>query len=145
MVVENGIPDHSADLPVKKFGSVNNMLLTDEDITQLDSECIVNAANNTLIGGGGVDGAIHRAAGPELLLENCYKNSLDVAYDNDIHEISFPAISTGVYGYPKTEAAEIAVKTVQEWMKEHGNYEIIVRFVCFGKADYNFYLETMNV
>lgn len=158
------------------------------DITTFGG-CIVNAANESLLGGSGVDGAIHWAAGPklleecrtlngcrtgeakitkgynlkahhvihtvgpiysfhknpELLLENCYKNSLKAACENDIHEISFPAISTGVYGYPKMEAAEIAVKTVLDWLKEHVDYEIIVRFVCFGEYDYHFYQKVMNI
>lgn len=145
--------------------------------------CIVNAANESLLGGGGVDGAIHRAAGPELLKEcrtlngcptgeakitkgyrlrashvihtvgpiyslhknpeallaGCYRNSLNVACENHIHEISFPAISTGVYGYPKKEAAEIAVRTVSDWLKEHEDYELLVRFVCFGQGDLEYY------
>lgn len=146
---------------------------------------IVNAANESLLGGGGVDGAIHRAAGPELLeecrtlhgcktgqakitkgynlkadyvihtvgpvysihrerealLEKCYKNCLNVALENQIHEISFPSISTGVYGYPKEEAAEIAVRTVKKWLSDHTEYEMLVRFVCFGRYDYSIYKE----
>ena len=131
------------------------------DITELDVDAIVNAANATLLGGGGVDGAIHRAAGPALLaacqalggcqpgeakltqgyrlparfvihtvgpvwtggkrgepqiLANCYRNSLQLAVQNRIKTIAFPAISCGAYGYPIREATQIAVETTREFL-----------------------------
>lgn len=147
------------------------------DITSLSVGAIVNAANKSLLGGGGVDGAIHRAAGPKLLAEcrtlhgcdtgeakitkgyslpakyvihtvgpiysgrkedavnlaNCYRNSLSLAKENDIHSIAFSAISTGVYGYPVEAATKIAVATVQQWLTENSEYSIDVIFCCFGK------------
>ena len=153
------------------------------DITKLDCDCIVNAANRSLLGGGGVDGAIHRAAGPELLAEcrtlhgcrtgeakitkgyrlkakyiihtvgpiyegtaqdavqlaDCYRNSLDLAQKNGIHSIAFPAISTGVYGYPLEDATEIAVDTVSNWLKEHPETEMQVIFCCFDARKTNVY------
>ena len=147
------------------------------DITkQTDVEAIVNAANNSLLGGGGVDGAIHRAAGRELLaecrtlngcetgeakitsayklpckyiihtvgpiyrggnsgepqlLENAYKNSMKLALQNKIRTIAFPSISTGVYSYPLEQAAEIAIKTVNDFYLEHQNEFDCIRFVLF--------------
>jgi O-acetyl-ADP-ribose deacetylase len=131
------------------------------DITKVDVDAVVNAANTMLLGGVGVDGAIHRAAGPELLAEcrtlggcrpgeakitpgyrlparfvihtvgpiwrggkhgepetlaNCYRNSLQVAVENEIKTIAFPAISCGAYGYPLQEAAQIALKTAREFL-----------------------------
>ena len=157
------------------------------DITKLNVDAIVNAANNSLLGGGGVDGAIHRAAGKELLAEcrtlcgcetgrakitkgynlpakyvihtvgpvysgssedpkllaSCYRNSLDLAKENDVHSIAFPAISTGVYGYPIREATEIAVGTVSEWIKKNG-YVISVIFSCFSDRDLDIYSKVME-
>ncbi len=153
------------------------------DITKLECDAIVNAANKTLLGGGGVDGAIHRAAGPGLLeecrtlggcktgeakitkgynlnakyvihtvgpiysdsptdpikLADCYRNSLELAKQNEIHSIAFPSISTGVYGYPLEEATEVVIKTVSKWMEDNEDYEMSVTFVCFGEKAYNLY------
>ena len=153
----------------------NQIQVVQGDISKLDCDGIVNAANRSLLGGGGVDGAIHRAAGPELLAEcrtlhgcrtgeakitkgyrlkakyiihtvgpiysgtaedaaqlaDCYRNSLDLAKEHDVHSIAFPAISTGVYGYPLEDATEIAVKTVAQWREAHADYAMQVIFCCF--------------
>lgn len=153
----------------------NQIQVVQGDITKLDCDCIVNAANRSLLGGGGVDGAIHRAAGPELLAEcrtlhgcrtgeakitkgyrlrakyiihtvgpiysgtaedatqlaDCYRNSLNLAKEHELHSIAFPAISTGVYGYPLEDATEIAVKTVAQWLEAHADYAMQVIFCCF--------------
>ena len=153
----------------------NQIQVVQGDITKLDCDCIVNAANRSLLGGGGVDGAIHRAAGPELLAEcrtlhgcrtgeakitkgyrlkakyiihtvgpiysgtaedaaqlaDCYRNSLNLAKEHDVHSIALPAISTGVYGYPLEDATEIAVKTVAQWLGDHADYAMQVIFCCF--------------
>ena len=157
------------------------------DITRLDVDCIVNAANKSLLGDGGVDGAIHRAAGPELLAEcrtlhgcetgeakltkgsrlkaryvihtvgpvyagtprdgellaSCYRNSLDLARTYDIHTIAFPAISTGVYGYPPEEAVPIAVETVTSWLEENRDYPLAVTMSCFNERIYRLYQEAI--
>ena len=153
----------------------NQIHVEQGDITKLDCDGIVNAANRSLLGGGGVDGAIHRAAGPELLAEcrtlhgcrtgeakitkgyrlrakyiihtvgpiysgtaedaaqlaDCYRNSLNLAKEHDVHSIAFPAISTGVYGYPLEDATEIAAKTVAQWLEDHADYAMQVIFCCF--------------
>lgn len=157
------------------------------DITKLAVDAIVNAANNSLLGGGGVDGAIHRAAGPELLeynrklggcetgkakitpgfrlpakyiihtvgpvwrggnndedklLTNCYENSLKLAVENNIKTIAFPAISTGVYGFPLERATRIAVETVKIFLKNDSSIEKVI-FVCFDEKTYEVYKNSL--
>ena len=156
------------------------------DITKLEVDAIVNAANCSLLGGGGVDGAIHRAAGPEFLraciplngcktgqakitpgfrlpakfvihtpgpiyndgrhgepelLESCYKNCLTLAEENGCETVAFPAISTGVYGYPWKEATEIAVKTVREFPAR--NVKKVI-FCCFSAQMERIYREVLK-
>mgnify|MGYP001062516318 CR=1 FL=1 len=162
--------------------------VTREDITKLKVDAIVNAANSRLLGGGGVDGAIHRAAGPELLeecktlngcqtseakitngynlpaqyvihtvgpvwrggkfneaelLRDCYKNSLQLAQLNGCKSVAFPNISTGIYGFPKHEAAEIAVRTVTDFMQSN-NIPEKVYFTCFEEPNYLIYMELLE-
>jgi len=170
---------------IKIMGTIE---LLQGDITRLAVDAIVNAANSTLLGGGGVDGAIHRAAGPELLgecrtlngcktgeakitlgyqlrakhvihtvgpvwhggkrneaelLKACYTNSLSVALHNHLKTIAFPNISTGVYGYPKKEAAAIAVHAVKSWLDEHEGIEKVC-FVTFDQENYTLYAEMLH-
>lgn len=173
----------------KKPKPQNHIYFEMGDITKLDCECIVNAANKSLLGGGGVDGAIHRAAGKELLeecrslhgchtgeakitkgyhlkadyvihtvgpvysgteqdkvdLENCYRNSLELAKKNGIHSIAFPAISTGVYGYPLEEAIPIAVFTVTNWFKENEDYGMEVIYSCFDQNTYDMFQSFIEI
>ena len=152
------------------------------DITTMRVDAIVNAANTSLLGGGGVDGAIHRAAGPELLvechklagcetgnakatpgfklpakwifhavgpvwhggghqedelLESCYRRCLELAKQHKVRTIAFPAISTGVYGFPPRRAARIAIDTVRENVAASG--VAVVRFVCFDSETLGIY------
>ncbi|MDC0254604.1 O-acetyl-ADP-ribose deacetylase [Bacteriovoracales bacterium] len=155
------------------------------DITTLGVDGIVNAANHTLLGGGGVDGAIHRAAGRELLeeckglggcqtgmakitkgyslkakyvihtvgpiwkgggsgeaslLKQCYTSVLNLAYQYNLKSLAFPAISTGIYGYPKKEATFLAVETVFGFLINH-NYQILegITFCCFDDETLELY------
>jgi O-acetyl-ADP-ribose deacetylase len=157
------------------------------DITKMKVDAIVNAANSSLLGGGGVDGAIHRAGGPAILeecrairakqggcdtgeavittagqlpakyvihtvgpvwnggnknepelLANCYHNSLRLAVENGVKSIAFPNISTGIYHFPKAQAAAIAIETVQRFMANDNSVEEVF-FVCFDDENYDLY------
>ncbi len=157
------------------------------DITNLAVDAIVNAANSSLLGGGGVDGAIHRAAGPELLREcallggcptgearitrgynlpakfvihtvgpvwrggaygepallaSCYRKSLEIAAGRNLQSIAFPCISTGVYGYPIREAAEIAINEVRRFIENPGSLCEVI-FCCFSRQDHQIYLDLL--
>ena len=157
--------------------------LVQGDITDQDVEAVVNAANSSLLGGGGVDGAIHRAGGPRILQEcrsiggcppgearlttggelraryvihtvgpvyrggaggeaetlaRAYRSSLELASEKGIRTIAFPSISTGAYRYPVTLAADIALRTVLQFLTEHPDIEL-VRFVLFSAADHRAY------
>jgi O-acetyl-ADP-ribose deacetylase (regulator of RNase III) len=162
--------------------------LVEGDITQQSTDAIVNAANSSLMGGGGVDGAIHRAGGPAILeeckkivamqgrlptgkavittggnlkakhvihtvgpvwhgggagesglLASAYRESLNLAVENNQTSISFPSISTGAYGYPLGEAAMVALKTVISLLKEKATTIKEVRFVLFGQSVLDIY------
>ncbi|MDY0409747.1 O-acetyl-ADP-ribose deacetylase [Virgibacillus soli] len=167
----------------------NELELKMGDITKQTTDAIVNAANGLLMGGGGVDGAIHEAAGAELLeackqirqeqlngeylavgeaviskgyhlsakyvihtvgpiwytdvenkemlLANCYKNALKIAVDNGLSSISFPSISTGVYRFPVDLAAEIAMKTIVDFLRDHAFGKVVM--TLFSEEDYKIY------
>ncbi|MEZ5327490.1 MAG: O-acetyl-ADP-ribose deacetylase [Verrucomicrobiales bacterium] len=155
------------------------------DITTLVVDAIVNAANSSLLGGGGVDGAIHRAAGNELATEcrmlhgcktgdakitrgyllpakhvihtvgpvwnggkdgqpeflaSCYRRSLELAEQNGVRSIAFPAISCGIFGYPIELAAHVALREVRQWLDEHSLPERVV-FCCYSESDAAVYRE----
>ena len=165
--------------------------LIQSDITTLRVDAIVNAANSSLLGGSGVDGAIHRKGGPaileacqkirasqgscnvgeavittagdlpadfvihtvgpvwnqggkekEELLQNCYKNSMNLAIANNVKTIAFPCISTGIYKFPKSLAATIAIKTIENYKNKNSIDE--VTFVCFESEDYAIYESILN-
>lgn len=166
--------------------------LVSGDITKMQVDAIVNAANTSLLGGGGVDGAIHRAGGKAILAEcieirnkqggckvgeavittagnmpakyvihtvgpvwsksksdadellaNAYRNSLELAVKNKVKTISFPNISTGIYHFPKVKAAEIAVKTVEDFMSGHPQIDQVI-FVCFDEENYRIYRQIIG-
>ena len=162
------------------------------DITKIPVDAIVNAANSSLMGGGGVDGAIHRAGGPAILeeckkviakigrcdtgnavittagnlpakfvihtvgpvwhgntggkhqqLRDCYLNSLELAEQNNCKTIAFPNISTGIYGFPKDEAASVAVKTVLEYTAGRDTFQKVI-FVCHEDDNFNLIKEELE-
>jgi len=166
----------------------NRIEVIKADITKLKVDAIVNAANRSLLGGGGVDGAIHRAAGPDLyrecsqlngcetgkakitkgyslpakfvihavgpvwyggnnnepeLLASCYQSSLDLAKEYKLKTIAFPNISTGIYGYPKELAAEVAIKAVREFLA-HNFFPEKVFFCCFDRENFELYHAIVN-
>ena len=108
------------------------------DITQLEVDAIVNAANQALLGGGGVDGAIHRAAGPALL-EACRQ----LATDHQLKTVAFPNISTGVYGFPKAKAAKIAIDAVKSFLEQSGSVEEVI-FVVFDAENESLYQQLLG-
>lgn len=158
------------------------------DITALKADAIVNAANSSLLGGGGVDGAIHRVAGKELLQEcrglggcqtgdakmtrayrlrarfiihavgpvwhggaqgepgllaSCYRRSLELAAEQELQTVAFPAISTGIYGYPIGAAAQIAVETVRKFGENPGSVRKVT-FCCFSASDLKIYRDILR-
>lgn len=166
---------------------MDRLRVIEGDITKLDVDAIVNAANPTLLGGGGVDGAIHRAAGPGLLAEcrtlggcntgeakitrgynlsarwvihtvgpvwqggghgedeelaSCYRNSLRLAVGRGIRTIAFPAISTGVYGFPMARAARIAVREVRRFLESDSHLRGVL-LVCYGAEAYRIFSEAL--
>jgi O-acetyl-ADP-ribose deacetylase (regulator of RNase III) len=164
----------------------NRLELVRGDIVHQEVDAIVNAANTSLLGGGGVDGAIHRAAGPELLAEcrtlggcptgearitggyrlparhvihavgpvytgrprdaellaSAYRSSLQLATQHGLRSIAFPAISTGAYRYPLTQAAQIALQTVIDYLQHHSDIEL-VRFVLWDQPTYEAFRDTL--
>jgi len=171
---------------------MTDITLVRGDITQQEVDAIVNAANSSLLGGGGVDGAIHRAGGKSILedcqairarqggcptgqavittggnlpaqkvihtvgpvwrggdhgeadlLRSCYRNSLQLAVENDLLSVAFPCISTGIYGYPIQLAAPLAVQVVRDFVNENPGLKEI-RFVVFSDEDYQIYRPLMG-
>lgn len=171
---------------------MSRIKLTQGDITTLQVDAIVNAANSSLLGGGGVDGAIHRVGGPQILeeckqirnrqggcktgeavitsggklkakhvihtvgpvwnggnkneeqlLANAYRNSLQLAAENNINTIAFPNISTGIYAFPKRRAAEIAIDTVEQFLRDNASIREVV-FCCFDEENTDLYKQLLK-
>ncbi len=179
----------SSDLTIR-LGSVQIQLLS-ADITAIKVDVIVNAANAELAGGGGVDGAIHEAGGPTIMVEldrireqigrcepggavvtsagrlparllfhavgpiyrdgnhgeaqalrSCYRTCLDLALQHGLETISFPSISTGVYRYPKDQAAHLALETVADWIRDHPSGIKAIKLVQYSAQDHEMYRKT---
>jgi O-acetyl-ADP-ribose deacetylase (regulator of RNase III) len=172
----------------ERFINNTKLVLSQGDITQANTQAIVNAANSRLAGGGGVDGAIHRAGGPEImqqcrkiggcptgaavittagslpadkvihtvgpvysgkprdaeLLASCYQKSLDLAAENGLRTIAFPSISTGAYGYPLDQAAEVALEAVKEAVSRNPEAFDEVWFVLFGPEAFSAFQRALN-
>lgn len=171
---------------------LERIFLEQGDITKKRVDAIVNAANSSLMGGGGVDGAIHRAGGSAILdecrkvvarqggcetgeavittagklaanfvihtvgpvwnngnnnertlLSNCYRNSLQLAIDHNLGSIAFPNISTGIYGYPKKEAAIVALETILNFLQPHHSLQHVF-IVCFDEMNYSIYRQMLD-
>lgn len=169
------------------------LTLIQGDITKIATDAIVNAANSSLLGGGGVDGAIHRAGGPAILeeciqirnrqggckigeavittagrlpakyvihtvgpvwqggrnrerelLSNCYRNVLELALEHGIKTLAFPNISTGIYRFPKAEAAALALEAVQAFVASHPDALEEISFVCYDDENFRLYEELMK-
>jgi len=173
---------------MERIINTSTLVLTIGDITKESTDAIINAANSRLAGGGGVDGAIHKAGGPTLmqecrkiggcptgravmttagnlkakyvihtvgpryhngtgneaeLLRNAYLESLRLATTKHFRSISFPAISTGAYGYPLHEAACIALQTTIDYLREHQQINL-VRFVLYDRTTYDIFAEELQ-
>lgn len=171
--------------------SAGNISCINGDITTIQADAVVNAANSSLMGGGGVDGAIHRAGGPAILeecraiiarqgkcrtgeavittagtlparyvihtvgpvwngggkgeaakLRDCYVNSLQLARQHSVNRILFPNISTGIYGYPRQQAAEVAVDAVRSFLEQDQAMEVV--FVCFDQENFRIYQQLLS-
>lgn len=174
---------------IQDYQEKSHISFINGSVVEMHVDAIVNAANTSLLGGGGVDGAIHRAAGTELfaecktlhgcntgeakiteaydisyvdhiihtvgpvysgtnqdaeLLSSCYRNSLDVALENNCKSIAFSGISTGVYGYPIDEAAKTSLLTVVKWLDEHPKDVMNIYFCCFKEKEMKAYIKLTN-
>lgn len=187
-------PIYAKNIRIESQDTPLQLAVVQADITKLPVEAIVNAANSTLLGGGGVDGAIHRVAGPELLaycrtlngcatgevkmspafklpshyvlhtvgpiwhgggrgeaelLARCYQGAIELAVAHEFTSLAFPAISTGVYGYPLMEATQVAVAAVQESLLQFAatNKDLALKqviFCCYSAADAEVYAQVLQ-